>query len=170
MTKQKREFYLDEIRQYNSNSETIIKDAPGVLRYSRFDYNCFGYAVNFYDWLDIESFIYLADKYEDDFDILNNMFEDCCDELEDRYGLRRCRSTDVHLEANEHLIAFRVGFDDFHFARLNSDGLWTHKPGSGYIREMTEFEFNTAWCPTRTYPYVSDIAYFIVGKGTNFYE
>ena len=156
----------DLLRRHTSNSDVIMKDAPGVKRYLIGTYNCFGYAMGYYDWLDLESFYYLADE-DENYDALDEMFEDCCVELEDRYNLTRIYDANVitSLRKDEHIIAFRVGFDDFHFARLNSDGTWSHKPGGNYIRNMSEEEFHDAWCPNRCYPYVSDIAYFIVRKG-----
>jgi hypothetical protein len=61
------------------------------------------------------------------------------------------------------MIAFRIGADDFHFARKNSDGIWTHKPGVNTIREMTEEElFDVAWSKHRNCPYISEIAFFAV--------
>lgn len=157
----------DLLRRHTSNSDVIMKDAPGVKRYDISDYNCFGYAVGYYDWLDLDNFCYLADDEGGNYDALDEMFEDCCFELEDSYGFTRIHDANVipPLRKDEHIIAFRVGFDDFHFARLNSDGTWSHKPGSNYIRNMDEEEFFDAWCPNRCYPYVSDIAYFIVRKG-----
>jgi hypothetical protein len=149
------------LRKYNSNHEVILKDAPGVAKYYYTTYNCFGYAMGYYDWLDLESFYIIEEEDEDD---LICMFEDCCNELSSRYGLRPV-FPHWELEKDEHLIAFRVGYDDFHFARKNSDGTWTHKPGSNFIRKMSEEEFNSEWCPSRECPYISPIAYFAVKTG-----
>ena len=159
------------LRENNHNSDVILKDAPGVARYAHGTYNCFGYALGYYDWLDLDNF-YCMDDLDVNFDTLNEMFEDCCIELEDRYELTRVYDPDTTKlnHKTEHLIAFRVGFDDFHFARLNSDGTWSHKPGGNYIRNMDDEEFNGAWCPNRCHPYVSETAYFIVRKNHKWYE
>ena len=67
------------------------------------------------------------------------------------------------LTEDERMIAFRIGANDFHFVRKNSDGTWTHKPGCDYILEMSEDElFDVAWGRHRSCPYVSDIAFFAV--------
>ena len=158
------------LRQHNSNYRTIIKNAPGTVRYDICDYNCFGYAMGYYDWLDFNNFYCLADEYAGNWDALNDMFEDCCSELEENYKLKRVFTPDVRVASDEYIIAFRVGFDDFHFARLLSDGTWSHKPGGNYIRQMDEKEFKEAWCPNRKHPYVSEIAYFVVTKGSKWYE
>ena len=62
------------------------------------------------------------------------------------------------------MIAFRIGATDFHFARKNSDGTWTHKPGEDLICEMSEEELlSDAWCEeTRDFPYISSIAFYAV--------
>lgn len=131
---------IREIRKYNSNHSILIKDAPGIQKYGMWTYNCFGYALGYYDWLDLHSFSWLeSEEYATEDDLLN-MFEDCCAELEDRYQLTRVYDANIKLPSNQHLIAFRVGYDDFHFARRNSDGTWSHKPGRNYIRPMSEEE------------------------------
>ena len=58
----------------------------------------------------------------------------------------------------------RIGYDDFHFARLGSDGIWTHKPGHSTIREMSEAElFSDAWSKeSRNCPYISEIVFFTI--------
>jgi hypothetical protein len=161
-----------ELQKHNSNSKTIIKDTPGVLKYPRIDYNCFGYALGYYDWLDLDAFFNIADsKTNSNIEELNAIFEDCCMELEERYQLTRVYNINtLKLNNNQHLIAFRIGYDDFHFCRLGSDGIWSHKPGGNYIRTMEEKEFIEAWCPHRSYPYISNIGYFIVEKGSKWYE
>lgn len=170
MTKFKALSMMEILNRFNSNSKTIIKDTRVlVLKYHHYNYNCFGYAMNYFDWLDLNNFYNLEDS-DDDFDALNDMFEQCCDELEENYGLRRVKDANAPLKKNEYLIAFRVGFDDFHFARLLSDGTWSHKPGGNYIREMGEEEFYDAWCPDREYPYVSNIGYFVVDRKKKFYK
>ena len=59
-------------------------------------------------------------------------------------------SLDDALLSGERMIAFRIGADDFHFARQNSDGTWTHKPGNSYIREMSKEELlSDAWSTHR---------------------
>lgn len=162
---------IKTIRNYNSNYKTLIKDAPGIQKYDNWSYNCFGYALGYYDWLDLHSFEWLEDEECATAEKLLDMFEDCCDELEERYQLTRVYDANIKLPSNQHLIAFRVGYDDFHFARRNSDGTWSHKPGRSYIRPMSEEElFGAQWCPDRYCPYVSHNAYFIVKKGNKWYE
>jgi hypothetical protein len=125
------------------------------------------YALGVYDsWLDLKSFDHSYCDYECDdidYDYMHDVFVECCLELEERYGLRRIADSEIVLNDNERMIAFRVGADDFHFARKNSDGIWTHKPGSGTIREMTKEELlGKAWSDQRAYPYVSEVAFFAV--------
>ena len=125
------------------------------------------YALGIYDsWLNLESFSqsFSCDSITIDYEHMEDVFYDCCSELEEVYAARRISGPEVQLEESERIIAFRVSADDFHFVRQNSDGTWTHKPGCEYIREMSEEElFSEAWSEEiRVYPYISTIAFFAV--------
>ena len=119
----------------------------------------------FDDWLGLQSFDHSA-NFEDndiDYEYMFDVFCDCCNEIERRFAVRRVYDPYAELAANERMIAFRIGADDFHFARRNSDGVWTHKPGGMHIREMSEDElFGECWSEYRACPYVSEIAFFAV--------
>ena len=153
------EFYKNHL----SNFKTVLKDTNNnLVTANDCDYNCMSYALGVFDeWLEIDSFRCTFLKEEE---VLNDVFCDCCNELEERFAVRRLSGPAASLEANERLIAFRIGYDDFHFVRQNSDGSWTHKPGWDYIREMSEGElFDDSWCEnSRCYPYISEIAFFAV--------
>ena len=155
-------------RKELSNFATVMKDTNNsIVIADQHLYNCMSYALGIFDdWLDLRSFEHsFADNEEEDIDYeyMQEVFYDCCIELEERFAVRHVAGPDVELAANERLIAFRIGADDFHFARRNSDGVWTHKPGSDYILEMSEDElFDTAWGKHRCCPYISDIAFFAV--------
>lgn len=151
-----------------SNFKTVMRDTNNSLVIAnQFDYNCMSYALGVFDnWLCIDAFehSFAEDNYNEiDYDLLDNVFYNCCTELEERFAVRRVAGPNVELAANERMIAFRIGADDFHFARRNSDGIWTHKPGSDYIREMSEDElFSDVWSRHRRCPYISEIAFFII--------
>lgn len=152
-----------------SNLETVIKDTNNSLITSdQYNYNCMSYALGVYDeWLYLHSFD-SSYGFENDVDIdyeyMNDVFENCCFELEEKFPLRRLKDSEAILSADERMIAFRIGADDFHFARKNSDGTWTHKPGCNYIRVMSEDELlGEAWSEnSRPFPYVSEIAFYAV--------
>ena len=126
------------------------------------------YAFGVYDeWLGLDSFTYSYNWEEEtdniDYDCLEKVFFDCCQELTEKFKARRLETAYDGIGKNERMIAFRIGGDDFHFARRNSDGTWTHKPGSNYIREMSEYElFGDSWSEHRVFPYVSDVAFFAI--------
>jgi hypothetical protein len=158
-------FYEKEL----SNFKTVMKDTNNnLVTADQNDYNCMSYALGvFNDWLRIDAFKYsfVDEEYEEvDYDCLEDVFNDCCAEIEYKFAVRRLTGPTASIKENERMIAFRVGADDFHFARRNSDGIWTHKPGGNYIREMSEDElFSEAWCKrARLYPYISEIAFFAV--------
>lgn len=138
-----------------------------LITANQYDYNCMSYALGVFDkWLALNAFDHSYCDFESDiidYNYMNDVFVKCCLELETKYGVRRIAGPEVALNDNERMIAFRIGADDFHFARRNSDGVWTHKPGSGTIREMSEYElFGDMWCNHRNYPYVSEVAFFAV--------
>ena len=125
------------------------------------------YAFDVFDnWLGLRSFEHsFVDNYgyDIDYEYMEDVFYNCCIELEERFVVRRVAGPHIELAANERLIAFRIGADDFHFARRNSDGVWTHKPGGMHIREMSEDElFGDMWSDYRAYPYISEVAFFII--------
>lgn len=167
-------FYQKEL----SNFTTVMKDTNNsIVIADQHLYNCMGYALGvFDDWLGLRSFEpSFADNDEEDIDYeyMQEVFYNCCEELEEDFAVRRVAGPDIELAANERLIAFRIGADDFHFARRNSDGVWTHKPGGMHIREMSEEElFGDVWSDYRMCPYVSEVAFFIISmqKGIDKYE
>lgn len=156
-----------------SNYKTVLKDTRGaVSRTEDADYNCMSYAFgNFSKWLDLDNFhclnefdtfLYACENEQKE--MIEQLLEKCCQELIEKFNCRRI-SAIQEAKDTERIIAFRVGGDDFHFARLNSDGIWTHKPGASYIRELTSEEFfnNEGWCySTRSWPYTSSIVLFAI--------
>lgn len=161
--KRKYRFYRKEL----SNFKTVMKDTNNSLVIAnQYDYNCMSYALGVFDsWLCIDAFEHSFNYDEDEvnYEYMDDVFYDCCIELEERFAVRRLSGPNANLTESERMIAFRIGADDFHFARKNSDGTWTHKPGRDYIRTMSEDElFDVAWCKHRHCPYISDIAFFAV--------
>jgi hypothetical protein len=165
MYKKGYKFYKKEL----SNFKTVMKDTNNnLISADQYDYNCMSYAFGVFDhWLELGSFnptyIFDCDDNYIDYDCLNKVFSDCCEELQNRYAVRRLTSSNDTLLSGERMIAFRIGGDDFHFVRRNSDGTWTHKPGANYIREMSEEELlSDTWSEHRQFPYISEIAFFAV--------
>lgn len=164
MEKCEKRFYKRQYKFYEkelSNFKTIMKDTDNhLVSAHQYDYNCMSYALGIYDkWLLLESFHHSVDDY----DYLEHTFDDCCQELADRYKLRRLFNLEEKLEPNERVIAFRIGATDFHFVRQNSDGTWTHKLGEECVETMSEEElFSNAWSDYKEYPYISEIAFFAV--------
>lgn len=158
------EFYKEKL----SNFTTVMKDTNNnLVTADSWDYNCMSYALDIFDeWLILNAFESSVNykDYTIDYNHLKKVFLACCKELEDKYAVRPLSSPNAELAENERMIAFRIGANDFHFARKNSDGTWTHKPGEDYICEMSEEElFSDEWCKeTREFPYISSIAFYAV--------
>ena len=151
-----------------SNLPTVVRDTNyNLITAEHSKYNCMSYALGLFDqWCYLDAF---DDAFNDagcgviDYEQLDKIFTECCIELEKKFHLRRLISSEEKLNTNERMIAFRIGADDFHFVRQNSDGTWTHKPGTMYVREMDKEElFSNAWGTSRKYPYISEIAFFAV--------
>ena len=167
-------FETDYAKTLN-NFRTVIKDTNNHIT-TAFDseYNCMGYAFGYYDWMDLDSFCcldaYEDEEYENGIEAeLEAMTLDCVQEIL-KFGFRQI-SQPHYAQAHERVIAFRCGYDDFHFARLNSDGIWTHKPGGNFIREMTLDElYGDAWCEHRICPYISKVYFFAIDKDFDPYE
>ena len=151
------EFYENQL----SNFETVMKDTDNnLITADQSQYNCMSYAFGVFDaWLELDNFrpcIYDEDKVDEVFCL-------CCEELENKFALRRLSGPAASLAPTERMIAFRIGISDFHFVRRNSDGIWTHKPGANYIREMSEEELlGLEWGKERIYPYISEIAFYAI--------
>ena len=158
-------FYKESL----SNFKTVLEDTHNSLIFAdQWDYNCMSYAFDvFDDWLELAEFTHsLKGSYAGgkiDYELLNQTFIACCKEIEERFAVRRLTDSYASLAENERMIAFRLSADDFHFARRNSDGVWTHKPGANHIREMSEDELlGDEWCEDRANPYISEVAFFAV--------
>ena len=173
-----------QIKEYSKNLDnfkTVIKDTNNrVNEVMNIEYNCMGYALGVFDWMNCHSFIKLAWSLEEEnpdfepatptteeFQQLDEMTWEVRNELLRRFPVRAIKQPE---DANPHerVFALRCGFDDFHFARLNSDGTWTHKPGANTIRVMTEEElYSEAWCDHRWCPYNSSIHFFAMDAMLN---
>ena len=157
-------FYQKEL----SNFKFVMQDTNNnLITANQYDYNCMSYAFGVFDnWMLIDAFEMSVDKGAA---YMEYVFTNCCKELEELYPIRRLKDHTSEIAENERMIAFRIGLDDFHFARRNSDGTWTHKPGKNYIREIAESELLAeSWSKeTRTYPYISEIAFYAVTAPLN---
>lgn len=145
------------------NYETVLEDTNNaIIELPDCSYNCMGYALGTFEWEDLDNFMWAGDLPKRVAkSIVKRSLKACRRELIRDYNLRPL-SSPKRARANERVIAFRIGADDFHFARLNSDGTWTHKPGRSTIREMSieELTDKKGWSLHRTNPYNSKICYF----------
>lgn len=151
------EYYSNNL----SNFKTILQDTnENITHFEEEDYNCMGYALGTFEWEELSSF---ESVDENDFDSLEDVALACVKELNGCFDYLRRIDKPEEATEDEYVIAFRAGYDDFHFLRRTSDGIWTHKPGSGVVQNLSEEEvFGTAWAEHRYYPYISTIYYFAV--------
>ena len=149
------------------NFRTVLKDTNNrVAHVLNGEYNCMGYAIGTYEWELLEEFRWTPVDHQTgqlDMEHMNDTLWDCVDEILKRFSQMRLIKSPRDMKANEHAVAFRISETDFHWARLGSDGIWTHKPGNSTIREMSEEEFCGEWCADlREDPYISDTIFFAV--------
>lgn len=113
---------------------------------SRFDFNCGGYALGTLDWYSpysnyydsMEEMIYDENGYEiNGVEYQDSMVEYMLNTLDNV----RIAKDEYDCGKDERIVAFRCGEDDFHFVRKESDGTFTHKPGSHAIEPMTREQF-----------------------------
>lgn len=158
-----------QVRHYSKNLKNfrnVCKDTDdNIITHKDHEYNCMGYALGTYVWEELKDFEEWAWWHEDEDEetFIVDMLCICIDEILARFSnLREIKYISDALPT-ERVIAMRIGADDFHFARLGSDGIWTHKPGNQAIQEMTEDElFDNMWCEHRCHPYTSDIIFFAI--------
>lgn len=150
------EYYSNNL----SNFKTVLKDTDEDIIYrDEDDYNCMGYALGTFEWEELDTFFVWWDE-EDGKDILEDMILDCVGEIEKRFDFVHCIESPEDVRENEYVVAFKVGYDDFHFMRQNSDGSWTHKRGGSPIEEISEEEvFSQEWGIDK---YISRTYYFSV--------
>ena len=162
------EYYSNSLRNFSN----VCKDTGNaIITHDDMWYNCFGYAIGTYDWEDCEDFIdysefsYAALKDLSEEYMLNENLMIMLDYLLERFTTARRIFCISDATSAERVIAMRVGLDDFHFARLGSDGIWTHKPGRGCVREMTDEEFwSDCWCRETAFHYTSEIILIALPK------
>lgn len=150
-----------------SNFRNVCKDTNNaIITQSRFHYNCMGYAIGTYEWEYLDNFSWTPvdrDTGKLDMDYMQDVLWDCVDEILAQFPQMRLIKSPRELRSNEHVVAFRLSETDFHWVRLGSDGIWTHKPGNSTIRVMSEDEFCGEWCAgARPDPYISDTIFFAV--------
>ena len=150
-----------------SNFLNVCKDTNNaIITQSRWEYNCMGYAIGTYEWETLEHFTWTPIDHDTgklDMDYMCDVLWDCVDEILEHFPKMRLIRSPREIQSNEHAVAFRLSETDFHWARLGSDGIWTHKPGNSTIRVMNEDEFCGEWCVgLRPDPYISDTIFFAV--------
>ena len=128
-------------------------------------YNCGGYALNTYNW-----FCPYGSLREDSLRngySLEVTLENFTNYILKTFETRIRRISEVkERKKDEYVIAFRVGYTDFHFAKRGDNGVWYHKPGSNTIRRIKKTEvFSETWYTPDGYTkYDSEIVLFAMKK------
>lgn len=128
-------------------------------------YNCGGYALNTYNWFcpygsyDGDTLHGRRSKET----TLKNFTRYILLTFEERI---RIISKVEEKTKDEYVIAFRIGYSDFHFMKRGDNGVWYHKPGSNTIRRIKKTEvFSDAWyTPNGGIRYDSEIILFAMKK------
>lgn len=150
-------YYANNLR----NFDTIMKDTnEEIINVETCDYNCMGYALGTFEWEDLWNYFSCEDE---DFSLLETTAKACVQEILNSYTDIRQVIDPKEVDKDEYAIAFRIGYDDYHFIRQNSDGSWSHKRGPQEIENFNEEDvYADVWCCERLCPYVSTIYFFAV--------
>lgn len=130
----------------------------------RSSFNCGGYALETFDWY-CPSYLYgyLRTKEEKE-RFSAKAVRYMLDEFDD---LRVINDVD-ELKDDEYAIAFRVGYDDFHYVKRADNGVWYHKSGGNpKIRRMKkDIVFGEEWVNPldSSCTYDSKVVLFAKGK------
>ena len=129
------------------------------------DYNCGGYALGTFNWFCpygsyAEDTLYGKRSKET---TLKNFTKYILLTFEERI---RIISKVEEKTNDEYVIAFRIGYEDFHFMKRGDNGIWYHKPGSNTIRRIKKTEvFSEVWYTPNGYTrYDSEIILFAMKK------
>ena len=134
------------------------------------DFNCQGFAFGTYEWdfpydRAYRNIMFTAD--EGDYYLINEYLNITVNWLLDFYsGQLRLIGDVKDANADEEVIAYKVGNRDFHFMKRKSNGKWYHKPGAMPIRVIKQKEvFKKVWKNDNGTTYTSDLVLFAFKKG-----
>lgn len=144
---------MAHFERYNSHSSIPNHLNVGLERNSyntcEEDYNCAGYALNLYYWLNLTSPTFeLPYEYQDEIldpNEFNYILETewIADLLSFMEGKIRLLNSGDIIKEDEYLVYFRLGhylenieYADFHFVKQDKDGKLTHKAGAKEIMDF----------------------------------
>jgi hypothetical protein len=121
-------------------------------------YNCGGYALQTYDWYMPYKYGFQRKCYRKGFDRYHKYM--VLFMLKEFPNIRIAKDIDDRLP-NERLVAFRTGFEDFHFVKITSGKRFYHKLGTADVARMSAREFfSDQWYGG----YDSEITYLAIKK------
>ena len=108
---------------------------------NRYAINCASYALGIKDWLNFpEELVYNGEKD------INKKLRDYTDVILKLPFVRQISSVD-DLNKDEYAIAFKCSFNDFHFIKRCSNGIWKEKCGScpTLFNRSRDYVFSKVW-------------------------
>lgn len=131
---------------------------------NRRSFNCGGYALETFDWYCPTHLLSNLETKEERERYSRKAVRYMLEEFDDLRVINDLNE----LEDNEYAIAFRVGYDDFHYVKRADNGVWYHKSGGNpKIRRMKkDVVFGKEWVNPldRFCTYDSEIVLFAKGK------
>ena len=124
-------------------------------------FNCGGYALETYNWICPYDTEEDSERLFDDWHnsmSSNDKLEETVEWMLERVpDLRRVNGVE-DLEDDEYLIAYKCGYNDFHYCKRLPSGIWMHKMGSSRTRRIAEHKvYADTWLGGK---YDSDTAFF----------
>lgn len=127
------------------------------------NYNCMGYALDTYSWLCAlleggEFDPFPLDEEDDKEEILAS----CVQYLLDTFALKQIsRQQAYNTKSKVEVVAFRIGYADFHFMVRRKNGQWYHKMGATHIARIEkDTVFAPVWYNGYGDAYDSEIIFF----------
>ena len=132
------------------------------MRRIRSDFNCGGYALGTFDWIQLESLLgFGIVKCEQ----LKETTKEAVEELLEEFDYIRVIDKETEITKEEFLVYFRISDDgDFHFLKKFHNGEIYHKPGSFPICKFHGNPYVDNWSVNKTINYCGPIVLFAVSN------
>lgn len=139
---------------YKYDDPNNSKRGRNIRNSNRDHYNCAGYALDCFSW-------YCP------FDDLETDLEKNVQKILKDFPNTRVISSEKDLLPNEHMIAFRLSSEDFHFMKRARNGVWYQKIGrcNPIFTVPKDVVYGKIWNPHRLDGgYRGEIVFFAVGE------
>lgn len=120
-----------------------------MSEYGTLDYNCGGYALGAFNWVNIDSLLFFYSTKEE---LIAKATKEAVKELLQRFDYIRVVDKKAEITKEEFLIYFRISHDgDFHFLKEKHNGKIYHKMGSLPVCKFHGNPYEKRWSNVNNY-------------------